>query len=143
MRRQDVRHVRALQGQVGGHLHCQVRGCRADYKGVGSGGGVALHTRADGEVSRLTAGALGERAVRCGARVFHPRYTGNGWLALGVSPDGTMDNHAKGSDIVACSAGGKVLRYWVTDHNAPTGGVEVRAEVGNASHSTRSAALSS
>jgi hypothetical protein len=46
------------------------------------------------------------------------------WIALGVSPSGTMTDDGKGSDVIACS-GKSVMRYWVTEKSTPTGGVVV------------------
>ena len=43
-----------------------------------------------------------------------------GWLALGVSADGTMDSSGAGSDVVICSGDdGSVARYWVTQKASP------------------------
>jgi len=43
---------------------------------------------------------------------FTVQLDGDGWLGLGVSPDGTMTGSGAGSDIIACS-NGAVKRYWV------------------------------
>jgi len=40
-------------------------------------------------------------------------YNGDGWLGIGISPDGTMAGSGAGSDIMVCSDG-HVKRYWVT-----------------------------
>ena len=45
-----------------------------------------------------------------------------GWLALGVSADGTMDSSGAGSDVVICSGDdGSVARYWVTQRRLADG----------------------
>lgn len=46
-----------------------------------------------------------------------------GWMAVGVSKDGTMHSGGDGSDMVICEAGDlEVRRYWVTQQVKPTGG---------------------
>jgi len=44
---------------------------------------------------------------------FTVKLQGDGWIGIGVSPDGTMTGSGAGSDVIACS-GGQVKRYWVT-----------------------------
>ena len=41
---------------------------------------------------------------------------GRSWMALGVSPDGSMINSGSGSDVVICSSG-SVKRFWITSYS--------------------------
>jgi hypothetical protein len=54
---------------------------------------------------------------------FTVRFQGDGWIGIGVSPDGTMTGSGAGSDVIACS-GGQVKRYWVTSVQL-SGGIDV------------------
>ena len=47
-----------------------------------------------------------------------------GFIAVGLSEDGTMNSGGKGSDVVVCDKSG-VKRYWVTAYASPENGVTV------------------
>ena len=53
------------------------------------------------------------------AITFNVKYEGTGWFGVGVSSNGKMASNGDGSDMVICTGGNTVKRYWSTDYSVP------------------------